>query len=120
MCGRYTLISSQGKIQGAFDIELDGFEWITRLPRYNVAPSQDVLAVVVNSADQRIETIESPQDNARASRNAVLFRRGLIPFWAKGSSIGSRMINARAETVAQKPSFGRASQKRRCPGKCKA
>ena len=113
MCGRYTLISSQGKIQGAFDIKLVGFEWITPFPRYNIAPSQAVL-VVVNSPDQTPEHIEPSQTFSRGARVADLFRWGLIPFWAKDPAIGNRMINARAETLAEKPAFRTCLRKKRC------
>ena len=113
MCGRYTLISSQGKIQGAFDVKLVGFEWITHFPRYNIAPSQGVL-VVVNSPDQTPEDIEPSQTISRGARVADLFRWGLIPFWAKDPAIGNRMINARAETLAEKPAFRTCLRKKRC------
>jgi putative SOS response-associated peptidase YedK len=66
-------------------------------PRYNVAPSQHV-AVVPNNGENRIE----------------FFRWGLIPSWAKDPKIGNRMINARSETLAEKPSFRVAYRRRRC------
>jgi putative SOS response-associated peptidase YedK len=69
-------------------------EWT---PRYNIAPSQDV-AVIANNGQNKIE----------------FFRWGLIPFWAKEAKIGNRMINARAETVAEKASFRNAYRRRRC------
>ena len=67
-------------------------------PRYNVAPTQEVLTVTSDGAEN----------------GGQFMKWGLIPFWAKDPSIGSRMINARAETVAEKPSFRQAFQKRRC------
>jgi putative SOS response-associated peptidase YedK len=69
-------------------------------PRYNIAPTQDVLAVRRNS-----ETGE---------RSLDLLRWGLIPHWAKDAAIGAKMFNARAETLAQKPAFRTALAKRRC------
>jgi len=66
-------------------------------PRYNIAPSQQVLTVL-----------------GAEERRGGFLRWGLIPSWAKDPSMGDRMINARAETVAEKPSFRRALQKRRC------
>jgi putative SOS response-associated peptidase YedK len=66
-------------------------------PRYNIAPGQDVLCVI-RDGENRIEHL----------------RWGLIPFWAKDPAIGNRLINARAETVAEKPSFRSAFAKRRC------
>jgi putative SOS response-associated peptidase YedK len=67
-------------------------------PRYNIAPAQSVLTIIDDEGGHR----------------AGLLRWGLIPAWAKDPTIGNRMINARAETVAEKPSFRRALQKRRC------
>ena len=67
-------------------------------PRYNVAPSQDV--AVVRAAD--------------GGRNLSMLRWGLIPAWAKDPAIGYRLINARSETVAEKPSFRSAYRRRRC------
>lgn len=96
MCGRYTL-SSTGEIVA----ELFRLTDIPELsPRYNIAPTQEVPAVLVD-----------PSGNTRQCR---MLRWGLIPSWAKDSTIGSRMINARAETVAEKPSFRSAFRRRRC------
>ena len=67
-------------------------------PRYNIAPTQEVVAVRM-------------RDGGRA---LVRLRWGLIPFWAKDAAIGAKMINARAETLAEKPAFREAFQKRRC------
>jgi len=69
-------------------------------PRYNIAPTQTVAAVV--------------QDESDANRRATTFRWGLLPPWAKELSIGARMINARSETVDEKPSFRKAFAERRC------
>ena len=113
MCGRYTLIASQDAIQGAFDIKLEGFDWMRHFPRYNIAPSQGVL-VVVNSPDQTLMNAEQPQTISRGARVADLFRWGLIPFWAKDPAIGNRMINARSETLAKKPAFRTSLRKKRC------
>jgi putative SOS response-associated peptidase YedK len=94
MCGRFTLFASPETIQAEFDLS----EVPAHLtPRYNIAPTQAV-AVIANHAERRLE----------------LFQWGLIPSWAKDPSIGSRMINARAETLAEKPSFRTALRKRRC------
>jgi putative SOS response-associated peptidase YedK len=68
-------------------------------PRYNIAPTQ-YIAAVRNAED--------------GERELALLRWGLIPFWAKDPSIGNRMINARAETVAEKPAFRAAYKRRRC------
>lgn len=94
MCGRFTLTTDTKKLAEAFvDYELPA----ELLPRYNIAPTQPV-AVIANNGQQKIE----------------LFQWGLIPAWAKDPKIGSRMINARSETLAEKPSFKNAYKRRRC------
>ena len=95
MCGRYSLVASIAELEGRFGF--DGAD-VTYSPSYNVAPTQGVLTVVSESE----------------ARHAVPMRWGLIPSWAKDPKIGSRMINARAETVAEKPSFRTALRRRRC------
>ena len=94
MCGRYNLISNLTVLGERFEFDASQ---LTLESAYNVAPTQNVLTVV-----------------GGASRRAGFMRWGLIPFWAKNLSIGSRMINARAETVADKPSFRDAFRRRRC------
>ena len=80
----------------ALRFEFDS-ERLTFEPAYNVAPTQDVLTVVGGE-----------------TRRGGFMRWGLIPHWAKSASIGSRMINARAETVGEKPAFRDALRRRRC------
>ncbi len=94
MCGRYTLTADAESIQLAFS--LDKFEGWTS-PRYNIAPSQQV-AVISN----------------RAPSELSFMKWGLVPSWAKDPKIGNRMINARAETAPEKPSFRSAFKRRRC------
>jgi putative SOS response-associated peptidase YedK len=94
MCGRFTLALNAEGIQLAFPW-LDVPEKV--IPRYNVAPSQPV-AVVANDGRSRLD----------------FHIWGLIPFWAKDPAIGARMINARAETLAEKPAFKAAYRYRRC------
>jgi putative SOS response-associated peptidase YedK len=94
MCGRFTLTTNLDDLQMRFNFEAADLLY---QPRYNVSPTQSVLTLV-NSGQN----------------HAGLMRWGLIPSWAKDPSIGMRMINARAETVAERPSFRRALQKRRC------
>jgi len=94
MCGRFTLTTPSDELAAAFP------EYVlpkNAEPRYNVAPGQHIL-VVPNLEDRR----------------AVMYRWGLIPSWAKDPSIGHRMINARAETLAAKPSFRLPFKRRRC------
>ena len=94
MCGRYSLTADLGELAGRF--EFDG-DWDAFDKRYNVAPTQEVLTVVGGQ-----------------TRRAGFMRWGLIPHWAKDIKVGSRMINARAETVAEKPAFRDALRRRRC------
>ena len=94
MCGRYTLTTDGDALVEAF-----GFDTMASwTPRYNIAPTQTVLAIR-----------RTPD-----GEEAIELHWGLVPFWAKDRKIGSRMINARAETVAEKPSFRNAFTKRRC------
>jgi putative SOS response-associated peptidase YedK len=94
MCGRFTLATNTQKLAEAFS----EFEVPADLPpRYNVAPTQPV-AVVANNGQHKVE----------------FFQWGLIPSWAKDPKIGSQMINARAETLAEKASFKNAYKRRRC------
>ena len=94
MCGRYNLISNLTVLGERFQFDATQ---LTLEAAYNVAPTQNVLTVV-----------------GGAPRRAGFMRWGLIPFWAKNHSIGSRMINARAETVADKRSFRDSFRRRRC------
>ncbi len=95
MCGRFTLITDLSALQTRFDFDSSG---ILLIPSYNVAPTQDVLTITSDD-----------------SKNVgQLMRWGLIPSWAKDTSVGNRMINARAETVMERPSFRSAFRNRRC------
>lgn len=95
MCGRYSITSPPEAMRRLF-----GYEENPNLqPRYNVAPTQ--VAPVVRL-------------NAHGLRELALLRWGLIPSWAKDAKISASLINARAETVAEKPSFRAAFKKRRC------
>ncbi|MEZ6064829.1 MAG: SOS response-associated peptidase [Planctomycetaceae bacterium] len=97
MCGRYNLRSKTADFNRLFDVSLAS-ELEPLLNRSNIAPTQTVLAV-------------RPVDDRR---EAVALRWGLVPSWAKDLKLGARMINARAETVASKPSFRAAFKPRRC------
>jgi len=96
MCGRFTLIAPGEAIADLFGLP----ETPELAPRYNIAPTQPVAAVRMN------------RDSGR--RELTYFYWGLIPRWAKDPSIGARMINARSETAAEKPSFRSAMKYRRC------
>lgn len=97
MCGRFTLTASVDQLIDRFDVEffLQEEEYN---PSYNVAPSQSVLAVINNGIQNKMGFL----------------RWGLVPPWAKDLSIGYKMINARAETLTEKPSFRSAYMKKRC------
>ena len=96
MCGRFTLFEADTILAKDFGAPIS----FDLQPRYNIAPTQQILAV--------------RQSMGREGREAVLLRWGLIPRWAKDPSIGNRMINARAETIAEKPAFRSAFRSRRC------
>ncbi len=96
MCGRYRLSRRKQLIAEYFDT-VDEIDWE---PRYNIAPTQNVGIV--------------RQDREYPIRKFSLVRWGLIPYWAKDPSISAKMINARSETVLEKPVFREAFQNRRC------
>ena len=100
MCGRYAAAKDPAALVEEFEVDAPPAEDLK--PDYNVAPTKKVYLVVDRTMDERRE------------RALVTGRWGLVPSWAKDPSIGSRMINARAETVAEKPAFRRAFAKRRC------
>ena len=93
MCGRYTLTTDMQTIAQTFGVA----STLEASPRYNIAPSQEVVGILSNG-----------------SAHLDWLQWGLIPSWAKDASIGSKMINARAETLAEKPSFKRLLRSRRC------
>jgi len=96
MCGRYTLKTAPEVLAAQFFVDLPGL----KIPRYNIAPSQMVACVR-----------GMPESD---NREGVLLRWGLVPSWAKDLAIGQKLINARGETVAEKPSFRRSFRQRRC------
>jgi putative SOS response-associated peptidase YedK len=104
MCGRYASTRSDSDLQAVFDIaETVGAEVP---PSYNVAPTQTVRTVLERSPK------DEPESDAVRQLRSV--RWGLIPSWAKDAKIGSRLINARSETITEKPSFKKAASRRRC------
>ena len=96
MCGRFTLSSPSETVEALFELA----ETPDLAARYNVAPTQAVATVLV--------------DAGKSQRVLRMLHWGLVPSWAKDPGIGARMINARAETVATKPSFRSAFRRRRC------
>jgi len=95
MCGRFAFYSPSEATAALFGV--DGALAVE--PQYNIAPTQFVAAI---------------RENENSKRELTMLRWGLVPFWAKDPSIGNRMINARAETVAEKPSYRAAFKHRRC------
>ena len=102
MCGRYAASRDKAFLVTEFDA-VEGTEQ-NLAADYNVAPTKDVYVV----ADR-----QSTKDSSTA-RELGVARWGLVPSWAKDPGIGARMINARAETAAHKPSYRRAASRRRC------
>ena len=95
MCGRFTLTSDQDSFGDRFSFTGFDLGWV---PSFNIAPTQEVLTVTNDGSENHPE----------------LMRWGLVPSWAKDPKIGNRMINARSETLTEKPSFRTAFERRRC------
>ncbi len=95
MCGRYTLAVQLDLIQDRFLLKgsVPAFA-----PRYNIAPTQDAPVIFESNDGRKME----------------LMRWGLVPSWSKDPSIGNKLINARAETLAEKPSFRKSFERKRC------
>jgi putative SOS response-associated peptidase YedK len=95
MCGRFALIVDASVLADVFDVDPPR----ELKPRFNIAPTQNIPIVRVGK---------------RVARECAMVRWGLIPSWAKDEKMGARMINARGETIAEKPSFRAAVKSRRC------
>ena len=98
MCGRYTITTKYTKLVQRWQFPADDAGIQKLIPSYNIAPSQKVVVVWAGK-----------QGNALTG-----MRWGLIPPWAKDASVGYKMINARAESVGEKPSFKKAFKEQRC------
>jgi putative SOS response-associated peptidase YedK len=96
MCGRFVSASPPDELARYFDVDQVAEQVLE--PSFNVAPTSDVYVIVETGGVRRLDT----------------FHWGLIPFWAKDRKVGQKMINARAETLADKSAYRRAFQKRRC------
>ncbi|MEM8547358.1 MAG: SOS response-associated peptidase, partial [Pseudomonadota bacterium] len=96
MCGRFAFYSAAEAVRDLFDIDAPD---LAVAPQYNIAPTD--LAAVIRS-------------NELGERALAMLRWGLLPPWAKDRSMAARMINARAETVAEKPAYRKAFRERRC------
>ncbi|MEZ4732253.1 MAG: SOS response-associated peptidase [Caldilineaceae bacterium] len=99
MCGRFTLSALPEQVATLFELPAEP----VLAPRYNIAPTQPVAIVRMK-----------PQNDEPAMREWALTYWGLVPSWSKDPSIGARMINARSETVTEKPAFRAAFKRRRC------
>lgn len=108
MCGRYASTKAPADLAGEFravDATGEGAR-----PDYNVAPTTDITVVVERHPRDEAGTA----DPDRTERSLRTVRWGLVPFWAKDPSAGARMVNARSETITEKPAFRRAVASRRC------
>jgi putative SOS response-associated peptidase YedK len=97
MCGRYRLGAGRKAFLKYFNANRDDLAWTAR---YNIAPTQSVPTIRQNAHEPK--------------RELALMRWGLIPYWSKDASIGSKLINARCETVSTKPAFKEPLRRRRC------
>jgi len=102
MCGRFILTSPGKNLAEHFGL----LEEPELSPRYNIAPTEEIAAIR-----------RDPDSNGK---RLTSLKWGLLPFWAKDTSIGSRLINAKCETLSQKPAFRAAFKSRRCliPANC--
>jgi len=96
MCGRFSLATDISVLQEQFNFEFN--DEVTINPRFNVAPSQQILTIGSNGG----------------KRIGITMKWGLVPSWSKDSKIGYKMINARAEGIDQKPSFKTPFKRKRC------
>jgi putative SOS response-associated peptidase YedK len=125
MCGRFTLRTPASLLATWFQ----RVDFTVTVPRYNIAPTQRILALRERAPSERAPGERALSEQARREPNrleqglpkhehgqleAVMLRWGLIPSWAKDIKIGNQMINARSETAASKPAFRRAFKSQRC------
>jgi putative SOS response-associated peptidase YedK len=103
MCSRYFL-DADGNII-AYTFRVPSAEGVRK--RYNIAPTQEAPVI-------RLAREAGPAGNSERPRELAMLRWGLVPYWAKDLAVGNKMINARAESVAEKPAFRQALEQRRC------
>lgn len=116
MCGRYASSRRPEDLIEEFEVVASRVRE-SLAPDYNVAPTDEVYAVMERPPrpeDRPEDGADDPESEVAAERQLRTVRWGLVPSWAKDPSIGSRMINARMETLAEKPAFRRALAARRC------
>lgn len=99
MCGRFLQLRSWSDLVRLYNITASSMP-LNLPPRYNIAPTQDVPVV--------------RHERQTGERELAVMRWGLVPFWAKDITVGNKMINARAETLTEKPAFRHAFRQRRC------
>jgi putative SOS response-associated peptidase YedK len=109
MCGRYASARKRQELIEEFEVGLDGTSE-ELYADYNVAPTKKVYAVLTRPEEPE----EGGEGEPEPTRQLRVLKWGLVPSWAKDPSIGSRMINARVETLAEKPAFRKAFARRRC------
>ena len=126
MCGRYAASAHPDELIEAYDVELDATDERSASvlkspqqpppgePDYNMAPSKQAPVVLTRAPRQQGSRTDTHGDEQAAARQLRLLTWGLVPSWAKDPSIGARMINARAETMLDKPAFARPATVRRC------
>ncbi|MDR7255051.1 putative SOS response-associated peptidase YedK [Nocardioides sp. BE266] len=105
MCGRYASRTTPGELAHLYDVPSDGAKAHDLGERYNVAPTDQIYAVLDRT---------DPENPGETRRELHDVRWGLVPSWSRDPSIGTRAINARIETLGQKPMFRKAFQQRRC------
>lgn len=111
MCGRYANSSNTAGLYGAFDVDEvvgDDLE-----PSWNIAPTDPVRAIV-ERAPRKSERQEGDDEDPAPVRQLRTVRWGLVPSWSKDKKGAARLINARSETVTDKPAFKKAAARRRC------
>ncbi len=115
MCGRIALYSPPARLSRQLEAALDALVDPEALPSWNVAPTDGALAIRAPRPPREGEPqLEPDPGRPQPHREMTIFRWGLVPYWSKDPSIGSRMINARAETVASKPAFRSMLGRHRC------
>ena len=113
MCGRFTLKTNPSEWGQLLlpNLDMGSLQTVTAdwQPRYNIAPTQSIIGLLAASS-----STTSDSDRSQQAIVARAFRWGLVPFWADDLAIGNRMINARSETLADKPAFRTALARHRC------
>ncbi|MDL5157165.1 SOS response-associated peptidase [Actinomycetospora termitidis] len=109
MCGRYALAKDPADLAEEFDAR-DATDGTLDTPEYNVAPTLTIPGVV----DRHPRDEDGTPDPASLERSVRAMKWGLVPSWAKDPSVGNRMINARGESLLEKPAFRKAAASRRC------